>query len=158
MSTVLTFGGVILLAAALGMLTFSRLRLRTIGLVLAGVGVAIAAAAVWFGHALERALERQGGRRHFFSITEPTPFLEETVALEMAGRTLALDGLTNATWSPVADGRTAAPDGRIDAYLLRNAEEPRRGLLSFTNSQGARTTFAVEINGTNVVCQRMARK
>ena len=158
MSTVVTLGLVILVLAFFGMFLFSRWRLRTIGFALAGIAAIFVGAVVWFSYALEKALEKRNGPEHVFVITAQSEFLEEAVALEKAHQALLLDGFTNGAWQPAKDGRTAAPDGRPDLYLARNSIYPLRGYLIFTNGGGAEAIVQLSLEGTNLICQRVASK
>jgi hypothetical protein len=155
MSTVVTFGLVILFLAFVGMFFFSRWQVKTIGYALAGVAAVFVGAVVWFSFALERALEKRNGPKHVFALTEQAPFLQEAVALEKAHQALLRDGFTGEAWQPVEDGRTAAPDGRPDRHLARNSTYPLEGSLIFTNGGGAKVKVRVRIEGTNLICQRV---
>ncbi len=57
MSTVITLGATVLILAFLGMFLLSRWRLRTIGLVLAGVATVYVGVVFWFAGALDAALK-----------------------------------------------------------------------------------------------------
>ena len=61
MSTVITFGAVILILAFLGMFLWSRWRLRTIGLVMVGIAILYVGAVFWFDDALDTALKNRAG-------------------------------------------------------------------------------------------------
>lgn len=158
MSEVITLGVVILGLAFLGMFFFSRWQLRTIGLVLVGIAAVFMGAVVWFSYALERSLEKRNGPKHVFVLAGQPQFLDEAVALEKARQTLLLDGLTNVAWQPAQNGRTAAPDGRPDIYLVRNSVYPIRGHLIFTNGAGAEAVVQLSLEGTNLCCQRVVLK
>lgn len=131
-------------------------KFATIAIVLFAAGVI--GFVVAFPHLLHRALESRNGPRHVFTVSGKPLFLDEKVALVRARTVLQLDGLTNEVWEPARDGRTTAPDGRPDVYLARNTENPNRGFLMFTNQQGAQTFVVLEVEATNLICQRVVGK
>lgn len=158
MSTVLVLALAIGIPCFLGMFLFSRWCLRTIGMVMAAGAVVFALAVVWFSHALQEALERRNGPRHVFPRSSQAPFLEEPEAVERGRQALRLDGLTNGIWGLARDGRSTAPGGRADLYLTRDAQDPGRGFLRFTNAQGTWVVVEVKLDGKTLSCQRVARK
>ncbi len=68
MSTVVTIGAVILILAFLVMLVFSRWRLRTIAIMLAGVAVVYVGVVAWVSKALDTALRRHNGLQQVDSV------------------------------------------------------------------------------------------
>jgi len=131
-------------------------KFATIAIILVAAGVL--GFVIAFPRLLHRALQSRNGPRHVFSVSSRSLFLDEKVALDRARTVLQLDGFTNEVWEPVRDGRTTAPDGRPDVYLARNTENPNRGFLMFTNQQGAQAFVVLEIEATNLMCQRVTGK
>ena len=68
MSTVITIGAVILILAFFAMFLWSPWRLRTIGILLAGVAIAYAGTVVWLSDALARAIDRRNASPHVDSV------------------------------------------------------------------------------------------
>lgn len=158
MRTVITLGLVLLVLAFFGMSLFSRWKLKTIGFVLAGIAAIYVLSVILFAHALQKSLERRSGPERVFAAVGATNFLEEAVAIECAHNTLLIDGLTNDVWQPAKNGLGGAPDGRRDVYLYRNSSHPLSGSLIFTNGGGAEAVFRINIEGTNIICQRVHGK
>jgi len=90
---------------------------------------------------------------HVFELREPPKFLTEELALAYANESLKQEGLNPADWRPVPDGRTHAPDGRVDAYLARTRGTPNRGVLLFTRGGLSPKFVAVELKGSRVLCE-----
>ena len=91
------------------------------------------------------------GPPHSFVLDETPPFLREETALEMARRTLLLDGYDVAMWEPTEDGRSASPDGVRDKYLNRNTINPREGDIVFQKRGTDDTRFVnIEVVGRRV--------
>jgi len=95
------------------------------------------------------------GEQHVVALPDSPKFLAEEVALSAARVTLDLDRLWRTNWTPVADGRTVAPDGRRDEFLARNAANPNRGVITFTNGAGIRFV-SVELQ-TNLLFLQCSR-
>jgi hypothetical protein len=90
---------------------------------------------------------------HVIELSERPKFLTEETALSCAREALKQDGLEPADWRPVPNGRTRAPDGRVDAYMARTEGTLYRGVILF--ARGGRTLrfVAVELRGARVICQ-----
>jgi hypothetical protein len=93
------------------------------------------------------------GPEHMFELSERPKFLTEELALSYAREALKAEGLNPADWQPVPNGRTHAPDGRVDAYMTRTEGTPYRGLLLFTRAGRSPKFVAVELQGKRIVCQ-----
>ena len=158
MSGVIVIGAVVLAAALVGLLFFTRLRPTAVATALIAIGVVFAGGVFLLSHLLDKALERRNGPRHVFELPSRPAFLAEEVALEKARVALARDGYADQNWQPVPDGRTSAPDGRRDVYLARTPGTPNRGSLSFTNPQDQRFFVLLELDGDHLVCQRITPK
>ena len=92
------------------------------------------------------------GEQHVVALPDSPKFLTEETALSAARVTLDLDRLWRTNWHLVPDDRTAAPDGRRDAFLTRNTANPNRGVIMFTN--GASTRFvSVELQSNLLFLQ-----
>lgn len=102
---------------------------------------AVVAFSFWL---LSRVLDLWSGRPHTFELAEAPSFLREETALEMARRTLPLDGYDAAIWEPIEDRRTTSRDGVRDKYLCRNTIDPRRGYIEL-QKQGSRETILINI-------------
>jgi hypothetical protein len=95
----------------------------------------------------------RSGSEHIFELSERPKFLTEELALTYARATLKADGLNPADWRPVTNGRTRAPDGRVDAYMARTAGTSGRGVILFAREGRAMKFVAIELRGSRVVCQ-----
>jgi hypothetical protein len=117
------------------------------GLALLGVGFA---AFVGFS---QLRVHPPRGPEPVFELSARPKFLTEELALSCAMEALKKDGLDPAEWRPVPDGRTHAPDGRLDAYMARTAGTPYRGVLLFTRAGRSPKFVSMELQGSRVVCQ-----
>jgi hypothetical protein len=92
-----------------------------------------------------------------FDLDVRPPFLTDDLALEMARRTLAIDGYDLSVWLPRADGRTKAPDGSPDLYLARNGVNPNsRGIAFVDRSREAYNRSRIvdiELKDDHVECR-----
>ena len=140
-----------------GLVFFSRLRIRTISFIVSLVAAGLVGAAFLLSHRLNRTLEARHGPPHVFQLSQRPLFLSEDLALEKARAALALDGLGQ-DCQPVPDGRTSAPNGRQDVYLVRNAKNPNDGWLIFTNTAGERFNVSIELTDQRLTCRRIALK
>jgi hypothetical protein len=103
---------------------------------------------------LNRALRAGSGPKHNFGLSEETRFLTEEVALDKARETLRLDGWNIAEWQAHRDGRTKAPDGRVDQFMRRNSINSNSGTFMFTSSAHKQVRLVlVKLTGTQLVCQ-----
>jgi hypothetical protein len=117
------------------------------GLALLGVG------ALAFLYFAKLTMRSQMGPEHVFELAERPKFLTETLAIEKAKEALKQDGMDPGEWHPVKNGRTRAPDGRIDDYMARAEGNPNRGVLLFTGKGRSMQFVAVELQGSHVFCQ-----
>jgi hypothetical protein len=123
---------------------------RKLTIALLGLALLAMVTFFWFSKANMPPLRGPG---HVFELSERPKFLTEELALSYAREALKADGLNPADWHPVPNGRTHAPDGRMDAYMTRTEGTPYRGVLLFTRAGLSPKFVAVEVQGTRVVCQ-----
>jgi hypothetical protein len=147
----------LLTSIIVGLVFFSRLRIRTITLIASAVATGLVGTALLLSHCLDRTLEAWHGPPHVFQLSEHPLFLSEDLALEKARSALVLDGFGQ-DYQPVPDGRTSAPNGRQDVYLVRNTKNPNDGWLIFTNTTGERLDVSIELTGQRLMCRRIALK
>jgi hypothetical protein len=141
-----------------GLLFFSRLRLRTIVIVLLAFASLFVGGLFLFGHLMDKAFEKGYGPRHVFELSSRPPFLTEDVALDKARAALMLDGYTSEIWQRAENKQTSAPDGRRDVYLVRSFNNPNLGSLLFTNARRKCLEVRVELREQQLICQRIVAK
>jgi len=124
------------------------MKARTIIFLVVGLLLLAIAAVPYLIH---RSVQSRIGPQHVYDLSEQPQFLTEELAMERARDTLTRDGL-DATWQPVPDDRSKAPDGRADQFLSRNTITPNHGSIMFTNGTGTRFV-SVELDGRRVLCQ-----
>lgn len=91
--------------------------------------------------------------RHAGSLEKPAMHLERHVALRMARQALEKQGCDLHHGIPVEDGRTKAPDGRPDVYVVKNADTPNRGAIWFRNESEQRSLCVnVSLEGRTIAC------
>ena len=118
-----------------------------------GLGVVVALVGL-YPFLFNRALRAGSGPKRTFEVSEETRFLTEEVALDKARETLRLDGLNDTECQAHPDGRTKAPDGRVDEFMGRNSINSNAGTFMFTCGANGPVRFvSVELTGRRVVCQ-----
>jgi hypothetical protein len=157
MTEPLALGTTLVAVVVVGLIFFSRLRLRTVALVTCGVVAVVTGALILFSHLLDKSFEARNGPPHVFGVSGHRSFLSEGLAVEKARAALALDGCGH-DWEPVPDGRTSAPDGRRDVWLLRNERNPNAGWLILTNAAGERFHVEIRLGDERLTCRRIAVK
>src|SRR5688572_23630033 len=100
-----------------------------------------------------RAARSRIGAEHVFELSESPFFLSEEMALAKARDTLTRDGIDLAIWQPQRDGRTSAPDGRVDEFAARNTINSNHLVFAFTNGSASTRFVSVELAGSRVICQ-----
>jgi hypothetical protein len=126
--------------------------MKKLTVVLLGVGLALCGwAAVYY--AVQRAGDTRIGPAHIYELSEAPSFLTEELALTKAREVLNKAGIDLKVWHAQRDGRTSAPDGRVDEFAARNGNNFNRVVFAFTNGSGATRFVSVELNGKRVVCQ-----
>jgi hypothetical protein len=80
-------------------------------------------------------------------------FLPEDIALKAVQHTLNPKGAETTTWQPVRRGRTVAPNGRADDFMVRNTLNPDRGVIMLTNGTGSTHLAVVELRKQQVFVQ-----
>jgi hypothetical protein len=92
------------------------------------------------------------GEQFALALPDSPQFLTEDTALSVAQGALDMVRLWRTNWYAVPDDRTYAPDGRRDQFLARNAVNPNRGTIAFTN--GPITYFvSIEVHSNLVFLQ-----
>ncbi|MBE0540377.1 MAG: hypothetical protein IH623_03240 [Verrucomicrobia bacterium] len=157
MNSLIIIGIVILVPVVVGLVFFSRLRARAIVLILSALMLLYAGVVLWFSHRLDRTLAARDGARHVFQLANPATILTEQLAIQKARAALARDGHTQ-DCHPVPDGRSTAPDGGKDVYLVRNTMNPNFGHMVFTNASGDSFYVAIEFVNDRITCQRIVLK
>jgi hypothetical protein len=126
--------------------------MKTRTVILVGVGLvllAVAAAPYLVHHSVQSRI----GPQHIFELSESPSFLTEEMALTKARDTLTRDGIDLAIWQLQRDGRTSAPDGRLDEFAARNTINSNRVVFAFTNGSASTHFVSVELAGSRVICQ-----
>ena len=87
-------------------------------------------------------------------VNEERTVLTEDLAMAAARAAFDTSDGNKQEWIPLADGRTAAPDGTPDKYLYRNTLNPNRGMILFVskNSRVKRVAI-IELKGRTVSCE-----
>jgi len=131
---------------------------RTI--IFVGVGLLLAAAVAVLAvlYLVPRSVQSRIGPPHTFELSEPPRFLTEELALARAREALGRDGYNVATWQPWPSGRTTAPDGSKDEFVIRNTDTPNRVVIMFTNGLAPFRFVSVELDGSRVVCRTSIAK
>ena len=90
------------------------------------------------------------GPEHVYELSERPAYLTEELAIAKGRETLARDGLDTNAWRLVPDGRSSAPDGRADSYLVRSTKDPNRGSFTVQSESGARRFVHVGLEGDRI--------
>jgi hypothetical protein len=94
--------------------------------------------------------ERRKGPEHVLQLDFTPPFLTDDLAYQEALRAMTLDGYDSAQWQVCQDGRTHAPDGSTDKYLLRGPD-PMCGSVELLNKNGYDVrSVLLELRGSQV--------
>jgi hypothetical protein len=108
-------------------------------------------------HALTAHKRGQYARVQLLSSNDETAYLQEALALRVGA--MALANADMGEWHPLGDGRTKAPDGTVDRYLVRNTVDPRKGKILYENTTTGRWLLAkFEMSGDRVSCRLVAPK
>jgi hypothetical protein len=126
--------------------------MKTRTLIFVGVGLILLAVAA-VPYVVHRAVQSRIGPQHVFELSEPPPFLTEELALRKARDTLTRDGHDLAAWQPQRDGRTSAPDGRVDEFGARSTINSNLVVFAFRNGSASTRFVSVELAGRQVICQ-----
>jgi hypothetical protein len=102
---------------------------------------------------IHRSLQSRIGPEHIFELSERPAFLTEELALAKARETMTGDGLDLTIWQIQRDGRTFAPDGRVDEFAARNTINSNHVVFAFTNGSTSTRFVSVELAGSRVICQ-----
>jgi hypothetical protein len=128
---------------------------RTIILLAIGLVPAGLVAATFLIH---REVQSRIGPRYVYELSEQPKHLTEELALAKASETLSQGGLDVKAWRPVPAGRTATSAGRKDEFVSRNAMNPNRVVIMFTNGGTSSRFVSVELEGGRVICQTSVGK
>jgi hypothetical protein len=126
--------------------------MKTLTAILVGTALILlgVAALPYLAH---RHVQSRISPEHVFELLESPTFLTEEMALVKARDTLAREGINPAIWQLQPDGRTSAPDGRIDEFPARNTINSNRMVFAFTNGVASTRFVSVELAGSRVICQ-----
>jgi hypothetical protein len=126
--------------------------MKTRTVILVGIGLVLFGLAA-VPYIVHRAVQSRIGPQHVFELSESPSFLTEEMAFAKARDTLTRDGIDLAIWQPQRDGRTSAPDGRLDEFAARNTINSNRVVFAFTNGAASTRFVSVELAGHRVICQ-----
>ena len=91
------------------------------------------------------------GPVHVFHLVAAPDFLSDSMAMDMAGQAMRLDGYDLSQWHPAGGSTTAAPDGVKDVNLDRHSA--RSGYVQFTREGKTPRYVAVVLDEDEVKCQ-----
>lgn len=101
--------------------------------------------------------EARIGPERVFSLDHQPEFLTESLALDIAQKTLEMSKYKDMRWEPRKDGRSTAPDGRADQYVSRNSSNSNHTTIKF--SSGEFNVFVhMELKGDQVVSHTVLGK
>jgi hypothetical protein len=101
--------------------------------------------------AFDRALKaRFVGPEHVYRLSDQPQFLTEDLAMGKGRETLARDGFDTNAWALVPDSRSSSPDGKADAYFVRNTKNPNQGSFTVRDTNGSRRYLHVQLKGDRV--------
>ena len=101
-------------------------------------------------------VSRRWSHEREFPLTTAPAFLTEDVAMASAWNAMKIEGYDVATWRPVVEDRTMAPDGSRDKFLLRNEGNPNGGIILFrqeSSGQAKERLVRVELRQSRVACE-----
>ena len=102
---------------------------------------------------IHRSVQSGIGPEHTFELSERPVFLTEELALAKANDTMTRNGFDLATWRVQRNGRTTAPDGRVDEFAARSTINSNRVVFAFANGSASTRFVSVELAGSRVICQ-----
>ena len=91
------------------------------------------------------------GPVHVFHLVAAPDFLSDSMAVEMAGQTMRLDGYDLTSWHPAGGSVTTAPDASKDVNLERRSA--KSGYVKFTREGKTPRYVAVLLDEDQVKCQ-----
>ncbi|HQR07612.1 MAG TPA: hypothetical protein PLN21_12360 [Gemmatales bacterium] len=124
------------------------IKLSLLAILLIGVGVV-----AW---AVNKALNARIGPERVFSLDHRPEFLTEALALDIAQKTLKMSKY-HRHWEPRKDGRSTAPDGRVDEYISRNGLNPNLATIMLASGDFD-IIVSMELKGDRVVSQTVLPK
>ena len=102
--------------------------------------------------AFDRALKaRFVGPEHAYRLSDKPHFLTEDLAITKGQETMTRDGFDTNVWVLVPDSRSSSPDGKADAYLVRNTKNLNQGSFTVRDPNGSRRFVHVELKGDRVI-------
>jgi len=110
---------------------------------------------VW---AVDHVAKARIGPERLFVLDHRPEFLSESLALDLAQKTLVMSKYNDMEWEPQDGSRSTAPNGQEDQYLRRRGNNSvDSGYIVFVSG-----TFVimvdVELKGERVVCQTQIPK
>ena len=95
------------------------------------------------------------GPLHRFTASGGDTFLTEEHAIAIARDVMNRDGFPESAWRMMEDDRSKAPDGRPDRYVVRNDDNPNRGMIYFhcDSSPTPQRFVHVEFRGDQIEAQ-----
>lgn len=118
---------------------------------MSGAAVMIVAVTAILPGAFEDGLKRRFVcPSDLYPLSEAPRFLTEELAIAKGAEALARNGFGTNAWTLVPDRRSIAPNGRADEYLVRNARNPNRGMLTFRNGVGSQRLVQLELEGVQL--------
>lgn len=121
-------------------------------LILLGVGL-LAVAVAALGPLAHHRRGKPIASLHGFSLTEPTKFLTEDLALDYARQALVRDGLDTNAWLPVRDRRLAAWAGKTYGLTARNPNNSNHVCIGFRGSNTPTRFVSVYLIEGTIHCQ-----
>ena len=117
---------------------------------------------VWLAIQLPECSNRRPDQRHgplhtLGSPSDPNGLTEE-LALKCAVRAMIEDGFSTNEWSPLPDGRSTAPNGKPDRFLVRNVHNPNRGVAAFPTNDFPVFNVQLERSGNEIAARRIRLK
>jgi len=107
--------------------------------------------------AANRVLSLKMNATHSYSLPSPPPFLNDALATTKATQALASEGYDTSLWKPLELSKTSDPDGSHDKCFQRDATNPARGIVMFSDSPQASAKNSrivhVELKANQIVCR-----
>ena len=123
-----------------------------VALLLGGVG--FVGAVTW---AVYEVHEARIGPERVSNLDHQPAFLTELQALDIAQKMLEMSRYKDMLWELRKDGRSKAPDGRVDEYVKRTGLDPNHITIMFS-SDGFTLFVHMELKGDRVVSHTVLGK
>jgi hypothetical protein len=122
-----------------------------VGSAVLSAAILLALGVVLLPDAFDRALKaRFVGPQHVYRLSEQPGFLTEALAIAMGRETLTRDGFDTNVWSLVPESQSSSPDGKADAYFVRNTKNLNQGSFTVRDPSGSRRFVHVELKEDRV--------